>query len=344
MCPFCLLPFIPILANRCVGDGIQPPTPVRISLDTKISVSVNALPLPCGQLDRWAFPVLSPSLKTQITWIKEQAMSLQFTRRTFGVVSAVLLVTAGLYQRASGEGIPLKRDQKVRVMYGNGSGLYPQIGYFVGINQGKLYMTSRGEFSIDIDRVMTNSGDTVNFPYAGARYNAATDTLTGVTSKGDTVSLALDDVTRIEVQYFTKDVKAKTTFDRHTVRSRLRYGAKYPDLKTVPVDSIRRLEVWHESSTIAPFLGMVVGGIAGYFAAEAAYTPSDDPWEDAFRNELTKGGTGKVIFVVTGVIAGGLVGGVIGRGHWKEVEIKGPRVSIAPVVRDGPGLSLAVKF
>lgn len=266
-------------------------------------------------------------------------MSVQFTRCTFCIVSAVLLVVAGSYQNASGQESSLKRDQKVRV-FGKGALSYGQTGYVAGFKNGMLYLTNGGDFRID--RAITNAGDTVGFPYAGARYIPGTDTLTGMTDNGDTVSFPLADIARIDAQYYTKSTRRNVTFDRNTLRSRLRYGTKYPDLQVVPIDSILQIKVWHNSSALAPMLGVLIGGAAGYGMAVA--TKSDDDLAE-WVNEAVYGRDYRIVLgVATGAVLGGMVGAVIGRGHWQELKVNELHMSLVPEYRNGPGLSLAVKF
>jgi hypothetical protein len=283
--------------------------------------------------------------------MNEPVMLTQIARPTWYIGSAVLLVVFGSYQTVSGKEAPVpKHDQKVQV-YSKDALSSPQIGYMAGIKNGVLYLTSGGEFTIN--GAITNAGDSLSFPYGGARYNSKTDTLSGIDINGDTLRYLLEDISSIQVQFLKANAQPKTTLDRSTARRRLQFGAKYPDVRMVPIDSIQQLKVWHRTSVLAPVLSVLAGVIGGAVLATGE-TPDTSfevhqmiiwgipaTWVDTI---VHKEDPKMLLDFFVGASIGVAVAYLLGRGHWKEIEVEKSAISLMPLYRRNPGLSLSVRF
>ncbi len=214
-----------------------------------------------------------------------------------------------------------------------------QVGYFRGHEGANLYYAPQGTYVIE--RAITYSGDTIDFPFTGAIYDSVADSISGIDSGGGNVTLALRDVQSVGVQYAAEGGDVHTNFSPVMVRRRLGAGTAYPEVVTVPVDSIQSLKVWRTATTEL-LIGMAVGGLIGYGIGTTA---EDDPndW-DHLIFQFDKG-TKMVFDIALGALIGASVGYMMGgRNGWRDVDLQKPKLAIVPQLTGRPGLAAAVRF
>jgi hypothetical protein len=264
------------------------------------------------------------------------------TQRRISVTLGVcfLLIMGAFSSVSAGASLPVQTGQKVRVKTTGWSTPYIT-GIAVGVHDDTLSIGKAG--AISIDRVVTHDSSSIVFAFPGARYDAASDSLSGMTNERETVSVPLSEVSYARVTINVRGKRYTTRFTAATLRRRLQADVAYPELLwRVPADSIGSLQVWHEAhagtlKAVGAFIGLAVGVAVG----ESQYKAQEDDFISMPRG---------VIIVPTAVFCsaiGYFVGKMVaGSDGWREVRLDRRKVElgIGPVTERDLGFRLALKF
>ncbi|MEE9442340.1 MAG: hypothetical protein V3V99_06695 [candidate division Zixibacteria bacterium] len=210
-------------------------------------------------------------------------------------------------------------------------------GKVIKISNDSIHIGQEGE--VQIYGVMKHDSTFINFAYPGARYDSPEQTITGRLESGEKITIPLTEVEYADVIIKLPRDTAHLKFKAKTVHARFRFGAKYPELRVIPIESINEIYVWHSSQDglkpICTLSGLVVGIIWG----TAEYHNQEDSFI-SFRKEfftITCGGIGLLLGVAVGKIAAG-------HDHWEKASVSQFNIGIGQINKDAVGVSMVYRF
>lgn len=217
-------------------------------------------------------------------------------------------------------------------------------GYFAAFENDTLSISTKGDFRLS--RVVRTDQSIVEFPGVGARYNAASESISGTDIDGNEITIPSSEIEYVDVTININQKQVNTTFTPTLLHNRLNSVSdhSYPIiLHEIPLHSIYRIKKFHKGSSIPIVLGILAGGGIGYMIGDAnAKEPSPRGFLD-FSIKLSRD-TKIAIDAGLGMLVGGTIGYIIGRSRWSNVPFNRGSLRIKPTSRIGMGLTLAVKF